>query len=122
MAVCSLTISCVLSYIYIHIFFLIGGGPSKHKDDPLLEKVCTLIGPTMDGMYTKYDGDSALMASQDTEPVEGGFPIHSVSPASFFNNVENDQPLFTNNRCNLKRLKSNPKLTSKCILFSVIFV
>lgn len=115
-----------MSYLTFTFFFLIGGGPSKHKDDPLLEKVCTLIGPTMDGMYTKYDGDSALMASQDTEPVEGGFPIPSSSPASFFN-VENEQPLFTNNRCNLKRLKVNPKLTSKylhifLLLFSVIFV
>ncbi|XP_026724801.1 uncharacterized protein LOC113491828 [Trichoplusia ni] len=49
-----------------------GGGPAPNYDpDPLLGKVKVLVGPAIDGLYTIYDGDSCLMASQPAaEPVE----------------------------------------------------
>lgn len=29
-----------------------------------------LVGPAIDGMYTIYDGDSGIMASQNSQPIE----------------------------------------------------
>lgn len=80
-------------------FHSTGGGPStRPKEDPILDKVCSMVGPTMDGLYTIYDGDSELMISQDKTPIE------RIDTAS------EEDTLFTNNRKNLKK-KMNQKLT-----------
>lgn len=82
-----------------------GGGPSScPKSDPLLDKVSSLVGPTLDGFCTIYDGDSALMEYQGTVPIEAA------------NQDTSKSPLFTNDRTNLKR-KQNVKLSRPSKIF-----
>ncbi|XP_045496400.1 myb/SANT-like DNA-binding domain-containing protein 3 [Colias croceus] len=44
-----------------------GGGPppeSSGSRDPVIEKVKTIIGPSLEGLYTIYDGDAEFMKEQ----------------------------------------------------------
>lgn len=50
--------------------FLGGGPPPSPPEDKLLEKVKCLIGPSLEGMYTIYDGDADFInQQQDMLPI-----------------------------------------------------
>lgn len=70
----------VVSSKYIHqylfiehllkLYLFLGGGPppqpSCSGSDPIIDKVKTLIGPSLEGLFTIYDGDADFMKEQQT--------------------------------------------------------
>lgn len=107
-----------------------GGGPPPENDnnDPVLQKIQMLVGPAIDGMYTIYDGDSGIMASQNSQPIEStNFDtgcsmvsqnaeeptetVHKEKDAGLQDETHHEQ-FFFNDRANLKK-KPHHLLTRK---------
>ena len=66
--------------------FIGGGPPPSCSSDSILTKVKTLIGPSLEGLFTMYDGDADFMKEQQStisidkqlQPIE--LEIEGISP------------------------------------------
>jgi len=57
----------VFSFI---LTFCLGGGPpktKKTKEDPMLERVLSLVGPAVNGMNNQYDSDAIVIATHHVQ-------------------------------------------------------